>query len=162
MHRTFTLSRTLAVSAILFLALAGVKCKDDCEDILCEPCPSSRLVVRYVDNLGNCLPSFHQSAMVYAVNASTGDPLYNYSLADSCTATYLVQENVIYYLVSTNPAFADTIEVLDYEFQPGIEVSECCMCYPMEHSNILVNGDSVHVEFPDSAYTNDPLIRVIN
>lgn len=164
MNRKFSLlGPSLALAGLFFFTLAGVKCKDDCENIVCAPCPTSRFLVNYVDNLGNCDPAFYANAKVIGLNSTTGDTIYSYGLSsDSCVAAFLIQENVTYHLVSWTPAFRDTISILDWEFQPGVEATECCLCYPVEHADIMIGGDSTHVEWPDSSYENVPITRTIN
>jgi hypothetical protein len=162
MIRSYSLfPRLLAVTALLFTVLVGAKCKDDCKDIICEPCPSSKLVVRYEDSTGACPASFHAGAWVIGVNPNNNlDTIYKYNLSDSCTAAFLIQENIEYHVVSGS--WADTVLLGDFDFQPGVPVTECCLCYPLEHVNVWFNGDSSHVEFPEGAYENAPVVRTIN
>lgn len=154
---------TLALTGLLFISLTAVKCKDDCEDVVCAPCPSSRFLVKYVDNAGNCDPSFYANAKIIGLNVNSGDTVYTYGLSsDSCVAGFLVQEDLVYHVVCSAPAFRDTVLIRDWEFQAGVEVKECCMCYPVEHADVWLGGDSTHVEWGDSSYENDPVIRPIN
>jgi hypothetical protein len=163
-RKTSYLSATFALAGLLFMTLGGMKCKDNCEDVICAPCPSSRLMVQYVDSTGNCDAAFYSNAMVYGFNPDNmSDTLFSWALsADSCVAPFLIQEDVIYHLVSWTPAFRDTIQISDWEYQPGVEVTECCLCYPVEHADVWFNGDSTHVEWPEGEYENVPVVRPIN
>ncbi|MEM7038086.1 MAG: hypothetical protein AAF570_13970, partial [Bacteroidota bacterium] len=80
-------NKIAAVPSFLFVAIATLltfsACEPDpCEDAICAPCPSSRFVMQYEDSVGACLPAFHASAIVYAID-SLGDTLYNYNFSDS-------------------------------------------------------------------------------
>lgn len=159
-HKFSKLGITLSFAGLLFISLVAAKCKRECEDIICEPCPNSRLRVEYVDINGNCMTGFENTAMIYALNSKNPlDTLYSYTISDSCTAAYIIQEDVIYHLVAGS--FGDTIAFGNWEYQAGIPVTECCLCYPVDHADVYFNGDSTFVEWADSSYENVPVTRVV-
>jgi hypothetical protein len=159
-------NRFPAVKASLFalflLGLLVSACKKDpCETEICLPCPSSRIVMEYVDSTGNCLPSFHASARVYALHSRTADTLYTYTFSDSCKVGFLVADSVEYHLVSALHGVNDVITLDTWEYQEPINVTECCLCYPVDHMHGKLNGQSLEIEFPVGQYENTPFIRTI-
>lgn len=155
---------TLRYSAVLlFVALVFAACKQDpCEDVICAPCPSSRLVIEYQDSVGNCPATFDANARIYALreNGATFDTLYSYDFSDSCRAGFLVQEDVEYHLMA--PGYSEIIKVDSYQYQNPVEVTECCLCYPVDSVMLNINGNTQIVTFPEGSYENTPLIHVIN
>lgn len=152
---------SLATMALLLL-LSGCK-TDECKDAICAPCPSSRLVMEYQDSLGRCLPGFHSSAKVYAIHAENPtDTAYTYNFSDSCHVGFLVDENMVYHVKGSNPTTHDVIYFLGYEYQEPVNVTECCLCYPVLSVNALINSDSVTIDFPAGSYENAPYIRHLN
>jgi hypothetical protein len=158
-------NRNSAITAILALLLVTVfisACKKDpCEDEICLPCPSSRIVLQYQDSTGNCIPSFHAQARVYALHSATLDTLYSYGFSDSCQVGFLVADSVVYHLVSTAHGVDDVITLDEWEYQEPITVTECCLCYPVEHMHGKINGQALEIEFPAGEYENAPFIRTI-
>jgi hypothetical protein len=155
-----TIKRSLPVLLWFGLSLSGllVGCKEECEDVICAPCPSSRLVLEYQDSAGACLPGFHATAMVYAFDKdSPGDTVRSYNLADSCVARFIVQEDLFYHLVGAG--VRDTIVIDSFSYQEPVEVTTCCLCYPVEHADIKINGVSKHVEWEVGKYDNTAVIR---
>ena len=147
--------------ALLVGLLALTSCeKDNCEDAVCDPCTSSRLILQFQDSTGACLPSFHGSAWVKGIDLTSMDTTLVYALGDSCTASLLVSENYAYTVQSG--AYTAEIELLDFDYQEPIEVNDCCNCYPVSWVDFSVNGDTARVNFPTGAYENDPYAIVIN
>jgi hypothetical protein len=119
--------------------------------------------MEYQDSLGNCLPGFHASARVYAIAAENpADTAYSYSFSDSCEAGFLIDEEMVYHVVASSPATHDVISVVGYDYQDPISVTECCLCYPVNTVDLLVNGDSVTVTLPTGSYESTPYIRTLN
>lgn len=148
--------------ACLFLALAVGACKKDpCKDEICLPCPSSRIVFQYEDSLGQCVPSFHAAARVYALHSRTADTLYSYNFSDSCQVGFLIADSVVYHLVSTAHGVDDVIELEEWEYQEPVEVTECCLCYPVQHVHGKLNGQSLEISYPAGSYENAPFIRTL-
>lgn len=157
--------RTVGLFAfgIMIILVASSCKKDECEDIICQPCPSSRLVINYQDSTGACPAAFDASARIHAISLTDlSDTIYSYDFSDSCKATFLVQENVEYHLVATSPAYSEVIRVEEFSYQMPDTVSECCFCYPVSQVTLNIGGDTTLVDFPVGAYENDPVIRVIN
>ena len=145
---------------VLVMSSLLVGCKEECEDVVCSPCPSSRLVIEYRDSTtGACVPAFHSSAMVYAFDVDNpNDTVRRYNLADSCVARFIVQEDLFYHLVGAG--VRDTIVVDSFSYQEPVEVQECCLCYPIEHADIKINGVHQHVEWGAGNYDNTAIIRL--
>lgn len=153
---------TASLSALALLLLLVSACKKDpCETEICLPCPSSRIVMQYVDSSGSCLPTFHSSARVYALHSRTADTLYSYTFSDSCQVGFLVADSVEYHLISTAHGVNDVITLDNWEYQEPINVTECCLCYPVSHIHGKLNGQALEIEFPVGQYENTPFIRTI-
>ncbi len=161
MNRKFSFLRlSFPVAGLLFISLISAKCKHECEDIICDPCPNSRLRVEYVDSAGHCLVGLQNSAMVYGLSTTSGDTLFSYTVSDSCNATFLIQDHVEYHFVAG--AFRDTISLKPgWEYQAGMEVSECCLCYPVKNADVIFGKDTTHVDWPVGEYENVPVTRTI-
>lgn len=159
--RNRSLFTSVSITLLVFATALLVSCKpDECEDVICPPCPSSRFVVEYQDSLGNCVTSLQSNARIYGLRG--GDTVYNYGFTDSCLAGFLVQENLEYHVVATNPALMDVIVIDSFGFQPGVENTTCCLCYPVSTIKASINSDQATINFPDSMYENTPYVRVIN
>ncbi len=151
-----------ALFACLLMVLIASACKKDpCETEICQPCPSSRLVFQYKDSAGQCLPSFHATARVYAIHSRTNDTLYTYNFSDSCTVGFLIADSVVYHLKSSSPVVHDIIRLDTWEYQDPLNVTECCLCYPVSHLHGKLNGQDLNVEFPVGAYVNTPFVRTL-
>ncbi|MFN8394238.1 MAG: hypothetical protein U0176_06125 [Bacteroidia bacterium] len=161
MHNRLPAVKAILVAMSLLLVFVSSCKKDPCEDEICQPCPSSRVVFQYQDSSGGCIPSFHSSARVYALHSRTADTLYSYSFSDSCTVGFLVTDSTVYHLVSTAHGVNDVISFDEKEYQDPIEVTECCLCYPVSHIHGKLNGQTLHVEFPAGQYENTPFIRTL-
>jgi hypothetical protein len=160
--RTKTSALSAALFACLFVVLIASACKKDpCETAICQPCPSSRMVFEYQDSLGNCVPSFHATARVYALHSRTADTLYSYNFSDSCHVSFLIADSVVYHLVSTSPAVHDVITLDTWEYQDPLEVTECCLCYPVAHIHGMLNSQALEIEFPTGEYENVAFIRTL-
>lgn len=135
--------------------------KNDCEDVICAPCPSSRLVIQYQDSTGMCDVNFDASAKIYAISlANSQDTAYAYDFSDSCKAGFLVQDDVEYHLVASN--YAEVIRIERFTFQEPDIVTECCYCYPVDSVWLSIDGNTEAVVFPTGAYQNEALVRSIN
>jgi len=146
---------------LVFVATLLASCKpDECEDVVCPPCPSSRFVIEYQDSLGNCVTSLQSNARIFGIRG--GDTIYDYTFSDSCKAGFLVQENLEYHVVASNPALMDVIVIDSFGFQAGVENTTCCLCYPVSTIKASINNDAASITFPDSMYENTPYVRVIN
>lgn len=162
MRKKIASLRLLSLLAlVLTISLAACK-KDPCETEICQPCPSSRLVMNYVDSTGQCIPAFHASARVVAIDNETSDTLYTYGFSDSCQVGFLVDEKVTYHLWGSNPAVHDVISIETMEYQEPINVTECCLCYPVSKVQGKFNGQDLQVDFIGGQYTNEPFIRSLN
>lgn len=151
-----------ALFACLFLVMVTSACKKDpCETEVCLPCPSSRLVFEYQDSAGQCVPSFHATARVYALHSRTGDSLYSYTFSDSCHVSFLIADSVTYHVVSTSPAVHDVITLEEWEYQDPLNVTECCLCYPVSHLHGMLNAQTLTITFPTGNYENAPFIRTL-
>lgn len=144
-----------------FFVLGLSSCeKDPCEDAICAACPSSRLVIQYQDSLGDCPPAFHANAWITGIDLVENDTTLRYNFSDSCQAGFLIRENYRY--IVSSGSYRDVIDIVDFDYQEPIEVTECCLCYPVEHVDLSINGDSVHVEFPAGKYENEAYTIMIN
>lgn len=153
---------TASIFALLLLMIMASSCKKDpCETEICQPCPSSRIVMKYVDSLGNCVPSFHASARVYALHSTSLDTLYTYTFSDSCQVGFLVADSVVYHLVSTAHGVDDVIMLDSWEYQDPISVTECCLCYPVDHVHGKLNAQDLEIAFPTGEYENTPFVRTL-
>lgn len=149
------------LSFIFVLLMSFSSCEPDpCEDAICAPCPSSRFVMMYQDSTGACPADFHSNAVVYAIDATTLDTAYTYNFSDSCQVGFLVQEDLVYHLVSDN--FLDVIEFSSHTFQDPVMVTECCLCYPINTVDIGINGQVETVTFEAGEYENTPYVRSLN
>ena len=161
MRQTKAAASFSLLSFVFVLLVSLSSCKPDpCEDQICAPCPSSRFVMVYQDSTGACLPDFHSNAIVYAIDASTMDTAYNYNFSDSCEVGFLVQEDLVYHVVSG--AVSDVIQFTGFDYQDPISVTECCLCYPINTVAIQVNGLTDSVTFNAGEYQNTPYIRRLN
>lgn len=152
---------SLALVSCLFMVIGFSACKKDpCVTEVCLPCPSSRFVMSYVDTTGNCVPSFHAAARIYAIDNETLDTLYNYGFSDSCQVGFIVDDAVTYHLRSG--ATHDVIKFEEIEFQEPINVTECCLCYPVAHVHGKLNATTFNTEFKTGDYVNEPFVRTIN
>jgi hypothetical protein len=149
----------LGFCLVLLVSLASCN-KDVCEDAVCAPCPSSRFVIEYQDSTGACPAAFHSNARIYAINTTTLDTAYAYNFSDSCQAGFLVQEELMYHIVSGS--WKETIFITDFTYQEPLEVTECCLCYPVATVTVNVDGDTTTVDFPAGSYENTPMIRNLN
>ena len=158
---THTGTKLLILGVLAVLTFSSCT-KNECEDIVCAPCPSSRLMVQYVDTLGGCEADFHSRASITAYSgAGFVTEEFSYNLSDSCTAGFLIQEDLSYILVSDSGWVNDTFVVLQFEYQPAQGITECCFCYPLSSVTFLLNGDTTVVSYPDGEYENVPLSRDI-
>jgi hypothetical protein len=144
---------------LLLIGLASCK-QDPCEEEICAPCPSSRFVIAYQDSTGACPASFHANARVFAINTSSLDTVYSYNFSDSCQVGFLVQEDLMYHVVSGS--WKETVFITDYTYQEPLSVTECCLCYPVASVTVNVDGDTATVNFPAGSYENEPYIRHLN
>lgn len=149
-------------SIVTLLNLSSCR-PDECEDEICAPCPSSRLIMTYLDSTGACIPEFHSSAVVHAIRKTAPfDTAYSYNFSDSCRVGFLIQDDVDYHLVGNNPAITDIIEIESFDFQEPLAVTNCCLCYPVQTANILLNGQPISVAFVTGEYENVPQVRTVN
>jgi hypothetical protein len=96
--------------------------------------------------------------MIYGFDKENpADTIRSYNLSDSCLARIIVQENMIYHLVAMG--VRDTIVVDSFSYQEPVEVVTCCLCYPIEHADIRINGKHQHVEWEVGKYDNTPIKR---
>lgn len=161
MHKSLPFALFFNLLVALFLTVTVTSCEEDpCEDAICGACPSSRLMIQYQDSTGMCPPDFHTNAMVSGVNLATSETLPTYNFGDSCATGLLIRENYEYTI--TSGTYQDVIEVIDFSFQDPVEVTECCLCYPVSTLKIAINGDTSDVDFPAGQYDNNPLVIDIN
>jgi hypothetical protein len=156
-------SKTLiAFFMVGLMSIAMVGCdRNECKDVVCSPCPSSRFVMEYQDSLGNCIPAFNASARVFAISASNPlDTAYSYSFSDSCKAGFLIDEAMVYHVVG-GVNTRDVISFLDVKYQDPVEVTTCCLCYPVSTLSLSLNGDTIQVSMPAGSYENNPYVRVL-
>jgi hypothetical protein len=145
----------------LVLVVTVASCEEDpCEDAICGACPSSRLILEYQDSTGACVPSFHSNAVVKGIDMLTGDTTLTYNLSDSCVAGLLVREN--YQYVISSGTYRDVIDIVSFNRQDPVEVTECCLCYPVSSLEYARNGDTAVVDYPTGQYDNDPVIVPLN
>lgn len=143
------------------LTLGFSSCEEDpCEDAICAACPSSRLLVQYEDSTGACPAAFHANAIVKGIDRISNDTTLSYTFSDSCSAGFLIRENYRY--VVTSAGYRDVIDITGFEYQEPIEVTECCLCYPVAWVDLSYNGDSVRVDFPTGSYENEAYVTRIN
>ena len=159
MRNRFSAVSASVIALLMLTILVGACKKDPCETEICQPCPSSRIVMQYVDSAGACVPSFHAAARVYALHSRTNDTLYTYGFSDSCQVGFLIADSVVYHLVSTAHGVNDVITLETWEYQEPINVTECCLCYPVEHVHGMLNNSTLHVEFPAGQYESTPVVR---
>ena len=153
----------LMLLASLFMVLGLSACKKDpCVTEVCLPCPSSRFVMEYQDSTGNCVPSFHASARVYAINNTSLDTAYTYNFSDSCQVGFIVDETMTYHVYGGNPVQHDVIVFEEIEYQEPINITECCLCYPVGHVHGMLNGQEFNQTFKAGGYENEPFIRTID
>ena len=151
----------LVLSFFFALLVIGTGCKKtECEDEICEPCPSSRLIFQYQDSTGGCDSVFSMNARVHAFEGGATDTAYSYNFSDYCKAAFLVREGYTYHVVSGTTR--DTVVINGNTYQDPISVTECCLCYPAKTVDIVLNGDSMTVDFPTGAYDSNPKTRTIN
>ncbi|MEM1000125.1 MAG: hypothetical protein AAGN35_23925 [Bacteroidota bacterium] len=147
----------------LLLLFALGSCEEDpCEEAICAPCPSSRFVVQYQDSTGACPAAFDGDAIVYAIRQSTQDTAYTYNFSDSCEVGFLVQEDLVYNVVAPNYGFSDMVQITDFTYQDPINVTECCLCYPIASVSVMFGVDTATVSFPAGEYENVPFVRNLN
>ena len=136
--------------------------KDECKDAVCAPCPSSRFVMEYQDSTGACPSGFHASAKVYAISAEDPtDTAYVYNFSDSCRVGFLVDENMVYHVRASSPTVHDVLYFAEYEYQEPLNVTDCCLCYPISKVSGVLNGDSVKVDYPTGKYENTGYVRIL-
>ena len=148
----------------LLLGLAVTGCEtNNCQEVICAPCPSSRFVIQYVDSTGQCISPSTPDGMIYAfMQGNTSDTLYSYSFNDSCTASFIIEKNMMYH-VKAGTDIDHTVRIDGFTFQEPIWATECCACYPVD--SLSVNTDGVTDEtivFPASSYENDPYTYTVN
>lgn len=159
MRNRFPAVKAIVSASLLLIVLVSACKKDSCETEICQPCPSSRVIMQYQDNAGRCVPAFHASARVYALHSRTNDTLYTYGFSDSCKVAFLVADSVVYHLESSAFGVSDVISFESWEYQDPISVTECCLCYPLDHMHAKVNGQSVDMTFAAGEYESTPYVR---
>ena len=152
----FALFAILLLGGTLFTA-----CDDtDCSEVICTPCPSTRLFLRYEDSTGCYMPA-NPAGWVTALDATTGDTLYQYAWQDSCEVSFIVDRDVEY--VVTGGTVDEHIHFEDFTWQePVFEGNECCPCYPIEEIHVDIGSDHLDVDFPEGSFTNEPIVRTVN
>ena len=147
----------------LLLGIAVTSCdNNNCQEEVCAPCPSSRFVIQYQDSTGACLSSSTPTGMVYAFHhGNMMDTLYTYSFNDSCTASFIIEENMMYQ-VMTGTNYSHEVMIHGFSFQEPIWVTECCPCYPVDSLTVHVDGSHQTLAFPAESYENDPYIITVN
>lgn len=162
---------SLTATYYRFLALTLIACtfflsacdNNDCEDVVCAPCQNSRLLVQYQDSTGACPSGLSENARIVGLRSGNmTDTVYNYGLSANCMAAFILDSNVVFKVVSTNPAFEDVLSIGDFGFQPGVEVSTCCLCYPVDSLSATLNGNAIQTVFNTGQYDSNPFIRVLN
>ena len=154
-------SLSLITCLLMVVGLSSCK-KDPCVTEVCLPCPSSRFVMAYQDTTGNCVPSFHASAWVHAIDNETSDTLYTYNFSDSCEVGFIVDVAVTYHVIGGNPVQHDVITFEEIEYQEPINITECCLCYPVDHIHGMLNAQELSVSFKPGDYVNEPFVRTID
>lgn len=150
----------LAFCAVFVLSAWSGCHHNDCEDVICTPCPSSRLIIQYQDSTGRCDADFHAGTWIYALNREDhSDTLYRYNFSDSCQAAFLLQEDAFFKVVS--PVHEDFIQVESYTYQEPLEITECCLCYPVATAEVNINGDVQTVTFTTGEYTNPAMVITV-
>jgi hypothetical protein len=149
---------------LLFGALSLTSCEEDnCKDAICAPCPSSRFVMAYQDSTGACPAAFAASAKVYAISADNPtDTAYVYNFNDGCKVGFLVDENMVYHVRGTSPVVHDVLYISEYEYQAPLNITDCCLCYPVGHVHAVLNGDSISTDYPVGSYENEGYARRLN
>lgn len=161
MRNSNPVSLFLKLVLALVLVVSITSCEEDpCEDAICGACPSSRLLLEYQDSTGACVPTFHSNAVIKGIDMLTGDTTLTYNFSDSCMAGLLVREN--YQYVISSGAYQDVVDIVSFERQDPISVTECCLCYPVSTLNVAINGDTSVVDFPTGQYDNTPQVIRIN
>ena len=161
MRNSNPVSLILKVALAFVLVISLASCEEDpCEDAICGACPSSRLLLEYQDSTGACIPTFHSDAVVQGIDATTGDTTLSYNFSDSCTAGLLVRENYRY--VISSGAWQQIVDIVDFSQQDPVNVTECCLCYPVSTLTIAVDGDTSVVDYPTGQYDNVPVVFQIN
>jgi len=161
MRKSTALSFLSALCLLFFLSLALTSCEEDpCEDAVCASCPSSRVLVEYQDSTGACPPAFSAAGMVYGIDLLTMDTALRYNFSDSCMAGLILRENYRY--VVRSGTYSDVFDVLGFTYQEPLEVTECCLCYPVANVDLSINGDSTRIDFPTGEYQNTPYVISIN
>ncbi|MCB9234584.1 MAG: hypothetical protein H6581_23210 [Bacteroidia bacterium] len=150
----------LPLIAVVLLVSSLSGCKDACEGILCNPCESSKVLLKYVDSNGDCPSDFDQRAVVSAFNnGDFNDLAFTFDFADACTAGLLVEAGFAYVIEDQVLGVSDTVIVEDVEYQAPIEVTECCLCYPAEHAHLMINGQEMMAHFSTGSFISNPLER---
>ncbi len=160
--RKSTVPSFLIALPLAFALLFGLSaCEEDpCEDAICAACPSSRVIIQYQDSTGACPADFSAAGNVVGFNLNTNVADLNYAFSDSCTASLLLRENYRYTVSSGT--YSDEIEIIGFDFQEPVMVTECCLCYPASWVDLRINGDSTRVTYPDGEYDNQALVISIN
>jgi hypothetical protein len=159
MYSRFPAFMALALASALVAASVSSCAEDPCETEICQPCPSSRIVMSYQDSAGRCFPAFGASTRVHALHSRTNDTLYSYGYNDSCRVTFLVTDSVIYHIVNARYGISDVLQLEGSEYQEPVNVTDCCLCYPLEYVRTKLNAQDVLVEFPVGTYENIPYVR---
>ena len=150
---------------LLFLAASNLSSckKNECEDVLCTPCPGSQFVIEYRDSLDSCISGLKNGTRIYAFrNNDMNDTIYSYDFSGECTATFLVEKGIMYHVVNQALGLMDEIHIEDFEYQGPIEITSCCLCYPVAHIHGHINGEEETVNWPDGEYASTPFVRVWN
>lgn len=159
--KTFVPVRLLApffAFALLITLFSG--CEEECEGILCNPCESSKVLLKYVDNVGDCPSGFDERARVHAFNnGDFNDFAFSFDFADACTAGILIETGHSYVVTDSVMGVSDTIVIGVIEYQPPVAITECCFCYPAEHVHFTINGQTKEAVFSDGEYISTPVTR---
>ncbi len=151
----------LSTAILCLLLVSACKKGNECRDVICDPCASSRLMIRYEDSTGACPASFHAGASIAAYSDTSFSNLkFTYNFSDSCLGAFLVEEDLVYVVLSGT--WGDTIVVDSFEYQDPVPMNNCCFCYPVEHAHIFINDSAVTVEFDSGIFDSQPVVRKIN
>ncbi len=153
----------LATFALVILLVSGCK-QDPCTEITCTPCPSNQLVIRYQRASGNCDSLINANTIIYVYSANDSfysDLKFTYGFSDTCTAALLIDADYRYKIICSNPAFRDSIVPISETYQEPIEVTECCLCYPIATAQYLFSNVATTTAFPAGQYKSPTLIRSV-
>lgn len=161
MQKSNVFSLLIALPLAFSFLFVLSSCEDDpCEDAICASCPSSRVIVQYQDSTGACPAAFSAAGMVYGIDRLTNDTTLRYNFSDSCTVGMLLRENYRY--VVRSGSYTDVFDIMAFDFQEPISVTECCLCYPAASADVSINGDSTRIAFPTGEYDNAPFVISLN